>query len=139
MFLCDTFSGVVKAGDEDPLYTGGEHDDTTPKLVRSLARHLGLDNVEVLVGIFPDDTGAGVEDRRFKLCHLDVDVYGSTLTAARWVWPRLVAGGVIVVDDYGGDGMDGVQRAVHEFVDETSCRAVFNLNGHAILIKVGHD
>jgi O-methyltransferase len=139
VFLCDTFSGVVNAGAEDPIYTGGEHNDTSPELVTSLARHLGLRNVRVLVGIFPEDTGSEVAERRFKLCHLDVDVYGSTLDAARWVWPRLVTGGVIVVDDYGGDGMDGVQRAVQEFTSEVDCRTVFNLNGHAVLIKVGRD
>ena len=96
VFLCDTFSGVVKAGADDPLYSGGEHDDTSPNLVRGLARHLGLDNVEVLVGIFPDDTAAAVENRRFKLCHLDVDVHdgpspprpgcgpGSSTAASSW-------------------------------------------------------
>jgi O-methyltransferase len=48
-----------------------------------------------------------------------------------------VEGGVIVVDDYGGDGMDGVRHAVDEFADRSSCRMIHNLNGHAILVKVG--
>jgi O-methyltransferase len=136
VYLCDTFSGVVRAGTEDPIYSGGEHADTSPELVRSLARHLGLDNVEILVGEFPDASAAAIEDRQFKLCHLDVDVYGSTKASAEWIWPRLVEGGVIVVDDYGGDGMDGVQRAVDEVAAERSCRMVYNLNGHALLVKV---
>ena len=74
----------------------GNISDTSPELVRSLARSLGLDNVEVLVGTFPDQTGASIEDRRFKLCHLDVDVYESTVASANWVWPRLVVGGLVV-------------------------------------------
>jgi O-methyltransferase len=136
VYLCDTFSGVVKASAEDPIYSGGEHGDTSPELVQSLADHLGLENIEILAGAFPDETGTAIQDREFKLCHLDVDVYESTKAAAEWVWPRLVDGGVIVFDDYGGDGMDGVQRAVEEVADDGSCRMIYNLNGHAVLVKV---
>jgi O-methyltransferase len=136
VYLCDTFAGVVNAGSDDPIYSGGEHSDTSPQLVESLARSLGLDNIEILVGAFPDETAASIADRRFKFCHLDVDVYESTLSSADWLWPRLTVGGLIVVDDYGGDGMDGVQRAVAEFADRHDCRKVHNLNGHAILVKV---
>jgi O-methyltransferase len=136
VYLCDTFSGVVKASADDPVYSGGEHGDASPELVRSLAEYLGLDNVEILVGTFPDETGAAIQGREFKLCHLDVDVYESTKAAAEWVWPRLVDGGIIVVDDYGGDGMDGVQRAVDEVAENPSCRMIHNLNGHAILVKL---
>jgi O-methyltransferase len=136
VFLCDTFAGVVKASSEDPIYSDGEHGDTSPALVRSLAQQLALDNIEVLVGIFPDDTAVEIEDRQFKLCHLDVDVYESTKSAAEWVWPRLVEGGVVVIDDYGGDGMDGVQRATEELAASRASRMVYNLNGHALLIKV---
>jgi O-methyltransferase len=136
VFLCDTFAGVVHAGAEDPIYAGGEHGDTSTELVESLVNYLGLDNVQLLVGTFPDETGQGIEDRQFKLCHLDVDVYASTKTSAEWVWSRLVPGGVIVVDDYGGDGMDGVRQAVNEFAESVDCRMIYNLNGHAVLVKV---
>jgi Macrocin-O-methyltransferase (TylF) len=70
VYLCDTFSGVVKAGADDPIYSGGEHGDTSPELVRSLVRHLGLENVEILVGEFPDESAPVIADREFKLCHL---------------------------------------------------------------------
>jgi O-methyltransferase len=137
VFLCDTFSGVVQAGDEDPIYEGGEHSDTSAELVDALAAHLGLDNVRVLVGTFPDDTADAIADRRFKLCHLDVDVYAGSKASLEWAWPRLVPGGVVVVDDYGGDGMDGVRHAVDEFVGRVGCRMTYNLNGHAVLVKDG--
>jgi O-methyltransferase len=97
---------------------------------------MGLDNVEILGGTFPESGGA-VGARRFKLVHLDVDVYEGTKDAATRIWSRLVEGGVIVVDDYGGDGMDGVRHAVDEFADQSSCRMIHNLNGHATLVKVG--
>ena len=48
----------------------------------------------------------------------------------------LVVGGVIVFDDYGGDGMDGVQQAVHEIASKLPGVLIHNLNGHALLVKV---
>src|SRR5262249_39195283 len=48
VYLCDTFAGVVKAGIQDPIYFGGEHGDASPELVKSVARHLSINNIEIL-------------------------------------------------------------------------------------------
>jgi O-methyltransferase len=135
VFLCDTFKGVVKAGPLDPFYGGGEHADTTPQIVNDLAGRLGLNHVEVLEGVFPNETGNNVADREFRFCHIDVDVYQSAADVAEWVWPRLIPGGMIVYDDYGFKGCEGVTRFVNE-QRSMSDRLIFhNLNGHAIAIK----
>ena len=36
IYACDTFSGIVKAGAEDPHYVGGEHADTSARSVETL-------------------------------------------------------------------------------------------------------
>ncbi len=137
VFLCDTFAGVVKAGAHDTEYTGGEHADTSLETVTRLASRLGLDKVEILKGIFPDETGSAIESHTFRLCHIDVDVYDSARDVFEWVWPRLAAGGVVVFDDFGFHDCDGVT----EFVIETGRRPdaflIHNLNGHAVLVKTG--
>src|ERR1700722_3389058 len=107
VYLCDTFRGVVKAGPADTYYKGGEHADATPEAVDEVARKLGLTNVHVLQGIFPDDTGASIAGRKFRFCHIDVDVYQSAADVLDWVWPRLVPGGIVVYDDYGFRGCEG--------------------------------
>ena len=84
-YLCDTFTGVVKAGANDPTYRGGEHADSSPDMVRSLADQLKLRTVEVLAGIFPDDTGDQVQERRFKFVHMDLDVYQGSRDAFEWL------------------------------------------------------
>jgi O-methyltransferase len=62
VYACDTFSGVVKAGAEDPDYVGGEHADTSRRSVEELFhKTLNLDNIEILTGIFPEETGGKVE------------------------------------------------------------------------------
>jgi O-methyltransferase len=134
--LCDTFTGVVKAGDRDPVYANGEHADTSEQMVRQLMASLGLENVQIHQGIFPEDTGASLENRRFRFCHIDVDVYQSAKDVYRWVWPRLVDGGLVCFDDYGFLGTGGVTDLVNEFRSEMNCMIVHNLNGHAVAVKI---
>src|SRR5579884_4113325 len=69
VYLCDTFQGVVKAGSQDADYQGGEHSDTTKSGVIELCKSLGLDRVQILQGIFPDDSAHVVSDRTFRFCH----------------------------------------------------------------------
>jgi O-methyltransferase len=133
--LCDTFTGVVKAGAKDGAYRGGEHADTSLDTVRALAGVMGLSNVEMLTGIFPEQTGAHVADRQFALCHIDVDVYQSGLDVLEWVWPRMPVGGVVVYDDYGFPTCSGITRLVNERYVHEDGVTLHNLNGHAIVIK----
>jgi O-methyltransferase len=135
VFLCDTFAGVVKAGERDPHYRGGEHADASIENVRQLAADLGLTNIEIMEGIFPDDTGPRVASRQFSLCHIDVDVYQSARDILEWVWPRLSVGGVVVYDDYGCAPCEGITRLVNERLGMPGSITLYNLNGHAVVIK----
>lgn len=133
--LCDTFTGVVKTGAQDQGYRGGEHADTALPVVQELLRRLGLANVRVLQGIFPEDTGGSVADRTFRLCHIDVDAYRSAKDVLDWVWPRLATGGVVVFDDFGFASTAGIALLVHEQERRTDLVCVQNLNGHAVIVK----
>jgi O-methyltransferase len=135
VYLCDTFTGVPKAGKGDGFYRGGEHADTSRETVEALLDSLNL-KATILTGIFPDDTGARLQQERFRLVHVDVDVYESARGVVDWVWPRLVRGGVIVFDDYGFQLCPGVTRLVNEYVSQPDRLVVHNLNGHALLTKV---
>jgi O-methyltransferase len=55
-------------------------------------------------------------DRRYALVHVDVDLYESTLDCLRYFGPRMLAGGVIVLDDYDSPTCPGVRRAAEEFL-----------------------
>jgi O-methyltransferase len=83
----------VKAGEEDPDYVGGEHADTSQRSIEEfLYGKLKLDNIEILTGIFPEETGGKVENLKFRFCHIDVDVYQSAKDVTEWIWERLVLG-----------------------------------------------
>lgn len=137
VFLCDTFTGVVKAGARDSDYKGGEHSDTSRIAVEDLIfARMNLDNVEILEGIFPDQTGHLIEGMRFRFCHIDVDVYQSAKDVVDWIWDRMVPGGIVVYDDYGFYGCDGITRYVEEQMTCSDRLVIHNLNGHAIIVKL---
>jgi O-methyltransferase len=135
VYLCDTFAGVVKAGKHDSYFRDGEHSDASQALVEGLAEKNGLKNVTVLKGVFPDDTGKSITEDKIRFCHIDVDVYQSAKDVMGWLWPRLVPGGIIVVDDYGSKAADGITRFVNEEREKADRKVIHNLNGHGIIIK----
>jgi len=138
VYLCDTFTGVPKAGPQDSHYRGGEHADTSRKIVERLVYdRLGLDNVRILEGVFPDQTCHLIAADAFRLCHVDVDVYQSAKDIVDWVWDRLVVGGIVVYDDYGTRDCDGITRHVEEQEALPDRLLIRNLNGHAVVIKIG--
>jgi O-methyltransferase len=137
VYLADTFQGVAKAGVNDPWYRGGEHADTSPELVRRLAEREGVE-VELLVGIFPDETSVEIADRALRFVHIDVDVYDSARHTFEWAWPRLSVGGVVVFDDYGSFQCEGVATLGRELFasHQPGARLVHNLNGHLLVHKL---
>jgi len=136
VFLCDTFSGVVKTSDKDTLYAGGEHADSTRHEVEALAARLRLDNIGILTGVFPEQTGAEIEARKFSFCHIDVDAYLSAKDVFDWILPRLALHGMVVFDDYGFFGCEGVTHLVNELSGAPDFHVFHNLNGHAVMLKI---
>jgi O-methyltransferase len=135
LFLADTFAGVVKAGTEDFTYRGGEHADTSIATVKSLLDVNRISNVEILEGVFPEQTGERLSQAQIRFCHIDVDVYRSARDVFYWVWPRMPIGGVVVFDGYGFTACNGVTQFVDEQKHREDALFIHNLNGHGLLVK----
>jgi O-methyltransferase len=135
VYLCDTFQGVPKAGPRDPIYRGGEHADTSRAIVEKLLSELSLE-ARIVPGIFPDESAAAVKAERFRLAHVDVDVYESAKDCVSYLWPRMSVGGVVVFDDYGFDGLRGIREYADELRGAPDRLFFHNLNGHGLLIKL---
>lgn len=139
LYIADTFKGVVKAGStKDTFYQGGEHADTNVDFVKNLFSEVQKKLPEILVGIFPDDHKV-LDIDQLAFLHSDVDAYESTKGIIEWCLPKMVKGGIIVFDDYGFRGAEGVTEYVNEFLANKfvseNFHFIHNLNGHAILIK----
>jgi O-methyltransferase len=136
VYLCDTFEGVVKAGENDTDYKGGEHSDTSMQTVNKLIEKQNLKNTVILKGIFPENTAHKLKNINFRFCHVDVDVYDSVKDIFEWIWSKMIKGGVVVFDDYGFFGCEGVTKFVNQTKYGKDLLFIHNLNGHAIFIKL---
>lgn len=136
IYLCDTFTGLVKTSKNDSAYTGGEHSDTSVQLVENLLKTENLTNAKILKGIFPEESATSIEDKKFRLCHIDVDIYQSAKDTFHWVWQRLVPGGIVIFDDFGGLLTDGVTKMVNEVAADKDRIFIHNLNGHGVMVKL---
>lgn len=136
VYLADTFKGVVKASDWEH-YKDTAHSDTSQELVSDfLINKLGVSNYEIINGIFPDDTGFKVDDKKLCLVYLDLDVYESTKDAFNYVWHQISLNGIVIFDDY---GMTSACAGIKKFVDEIRYDEdkifIQNSNGQAYIIK----
>jgi O-methyltransferase len=136
VFLCDTFSGIVKATRGlDAAYVGGEHESPIEELLE-LLNNLNITNALPIKGIFPEETGDKVSTK-FSFIHLDVDVYRSVMDCLIHLWPCLTKGGIIVIDDYGFDSCPGAKTAVDEFVkNREDLFFIYNFNGQGLICKI---
>lgn len=135
IYCADTFKGVVKAGVNDTKYIGGEHSDTTLEIVCQLIKKLKLNNITLLEGIFPEETQQEIIEN-ISMLHCDVDVYSSTKDIVEWCLPRMNIGSIIVFDDYGFYGCEGVTKYCNELRQRGDFIFTHNLNGHAIFVKI---
>jgi hypothetical protein len=67
---------------------------------------------------------------------LDADWYDSTLVCLRHLFPLVVPGGVVILDDYGVGVFDGCTRAVHDFLSETKATEHLRSSPHGVMYLV---
>jgi hypothetical protein len=121
-WLFDTFNGMPEAGEHD-YRPSGKHARgkgtgwcrATLDTVRGnfSSRDL-LDEDVIFVQGMVEETlfQANVPDK-IAMLRLDTDFYSSTKVELEVLYPRLVDGGVLVIDDYGF--WEGAKKAVHEY------------------------
>lgn len=76
-------------------------------------------------------------DRLYHLAHLDVNLYQPTLFGLKFFVAKMVAGGIIVVDDYEAITCPGVKQAVDEYLAQNKRAVKFGLmTGQCVLVFV---
>jgi hypothetical protein len=82
-----------------------------------------LDRVRFVKGIVQDTIPAAAPEV-IALLRLDTDWYDSTAHELLHLYPRLVPGGVLIIDDYGE--MPGQKEAVDEFCQRNGINLLLN-------------
>ncbi len=134
LHLFDTFAGNPSG---DFSVDGGRANDTEFRdtSVEAVRAFLARCNVEFHPGLFPA-TAETVRDRSFSFVFLDADLYDSIKAGCEFFYPRMVAGGIIVVDDYGVPFWPGTKRAVEEYFAQKKERVVALPFLQAMIVKL---
>ena len=79
---------------------------------------------------------AGLPERNYKFVHLDLDLYEPIKGAVEYFYPRMVKGGVIVIDEYGFPRWPGARKAIDEYCHDHDLITPISLTtGNGALIK----
>lgn len=113
--LFDTFEGFTEkdlAAEEGKAATYTKHNfaDTSIESVKS---KLTSEKFIFHKGYFPE-TAIEAEKVKFALVNMDADLYNPTKAGLEFFYPRLVAGGVIMIHDYNAD-WPGIMKAIDDF------------------------
>lgn len=127
----DSFEGLSEPGPRD-----GDHwsaGDLSASLDEVRSRLAALQNVEYHAGWipvrFPD-----VSESRFSLVHIDVDLAEPTHEALEFFGPRMIAGGVMVIDDYGFDVCPGARRVTDEYALKAGMPVIEAPTGQGVIL-----
>jgi O-methyltransferase len=76
-----------------------------------------------------------VENRRFCLVHIDVDLYQPTRDSLAFFYPRLHQHGIIVCDDYGSGHFSGARAAFDEFFADKAEKPIELPQAQCLIVK----
>jgi O-methyltransferase len=109
--LFDSFTGMPATSPGVDRFTAGDFHTTSLVRVQELLSPYSF--VDIHAGYIPDTfEGLGVE--QIAWAHVDVDTYKSVRDCIEFIYPRVVAGGYLVFDDYGFPSCASARRAVDE-------------------------
>ena len=98
LYLFDTFSGLPPLGQEDidgNVFTEGDYAVSVEEVTEYLKEY----DVRISVGEF-STTNCEVNNIRFSLVNIDVDLVKSIIDCLEFFYPRVNNGGIILVHDY---------------------------------------
>lgn len=114
----DSFEGLPNKSSEDASAAGtafkaGELAASKKALVQAFRKaglQLPIIHKNWFSALAPTDVPSQI-----AFAFLDGDFYESITTSLALVWPRMSAGGIILIDDYQREALPGVEKALHAF------------------------
>jgi len=121
--IFDSFQGLSQLREQDLVSAeaaGASHSEYK----KVGAFHGSLEVVKATLLDFPQieyhrgwipESFAGIPEKNYKFVHLDLDLYEPIKGSVEYFYPRMVKGGVIVIDEYAIPRWPGARKAVDEF------------------------
>jgi O-methyltransferase len=140
LYLYDTFDGSSGVTDVDLDINNESALDllkTHDKEMHAIWAYSGMDEVKKNMSLskYPanrfhyikgmvEDTLPQSQHQKIALLRLDTDWYESTKVELEILYPQLVSGGVLIIDDYGY--WQGARKAVDEYIQQHKLRLLLN-------------
>ena len=82
-------------------------------------RSLGVDKNMIIIKGWVEDLIPKIKDniKEIAILRLDMDLYEPTKVCLKQLYPLVVRGGFVVIDDYGYKGWEGCKKAVDEYFE----------------------
>lgn len=132
LWLYDTFAGIP------PEYDTENHDSDafreTNLYENVIARFAPFPNVRVVRGLLPMSLEGNSPDR-ISLLHMDLNSSKAEIETLEVLFDRVVAGGMIVFDDYGWTAYRAQHIAEKAWMAERGYRILETPNGQGVLLK----
>ncbi len=133
--LFDSFEGLSSPSQKDgDWWRKGDLRSSADDLRTTLSPLGDLPFVEIYKGWIPKRFPE-VSDRRFCFAHIDVDLLKPTSDSMEFFYPRLVKGGMILLDDYGHESCPGVTEVVNQYMVDKPEPIINIASGGAFIIK----
>jgi predicted O-methyltransferase YrrM len=136
LFLFDTFAGFPPEMLTDSERAIGLHGALENTSVDYVAARLA--RWEAQVTLVPGDvfeTLPRTETGPLAFVHMDLNLSRPTTVALEYVYPRLVAGAIIVFDDYGQTGLETQRTVIDEFFAGRPEEVIALPSGQGMMIK----
>ena len=119
LHVYDSFEGLPEKSSHDASPAGeqfqpGELSASKKRFVENYKK-AGLALPRIHKGWFSELTEADIPEQ-IAFAFLDGDYYDSIMTPLKLIWPRLVPGAIVVVDDYVNEALPGAAKAVDEWL-----------------------
>jgi O-methyltransferase len=140
--IIDSFEGLSIPSKEDAIKV----DDAGKALYALEGGHFAtpLDHLRKALSDFPEvtlvkgwipDILPSLPDQSYKYVHIDLDLYEPIKGALEYFYPKMVPGGIIVMDDYGSLYWPGAKKAVEEFCEQRRIQFLTISSAQAIIWK----
>tara|TARA_B100000989_G_C19514934_1_gene461123 strand:- start:686 stop:1435 length:750 start_codon:yes stop_codon:yes gene_type:complete len=131
-YLFDSFSGFKK---DDGIHKKKIFYYNDINFVKKSIKKLRLFRTYVFKAYFPKNISVTI--KKVKLCHIDVNTYNDTKKVFNFIENKIVSGGIIIFDDFGIWGVDGIKKFIYEIEKKNYKKYYFikNYMGQCILIK----
>jgi O-methyltransferase len=132
-YLLDTFCGIPE--DDGPEKRIRQINRVYPDIYEEVVNTFApFSNAKLVRGRIPETLS---EIKSTKICYLSIDlnVAAPELAAGEYLWPRMVSGAVILLDDYGWAGHEEQKIGWDEFARERNVPLLPLPTGQGIIIK----